>query len=379
MLQYLALTVGACVALWGCASEPSSEQAGSRLEHVLRSQGVVRLDVRRALTVRGDGTDGRPVFQRVVDATRLEGGGIVVADQFWPGLLLFDRNGKFVGAVGHRGAGPGEFEYPDALARCASDSIYVWDARLQRMSVFDSSGRLAREFQILPPPHLLQCIAGGPLAVLDKPRFIDKMDPKGRSLRRYVGTLWLADLEGKRQRTIGEFDLGENRPLGRLTHFALARDRLYVGTAESSFVDVYGFDGRRLDVVALGVPRREPTDRDYERAVDLMLEGFPERDYREQMKRQLLEIPKPDQLPWYGNLFADPEGALWVVVSAPADPQAVLLGVGRDGQPRGYVVLPEATKVLEIGLRWLVALETVETREQQLVVYEVSGAPDAAP
>jgi len=172
-------------------------------------------------------------------------------------------------------------------------------------------------------------------------------------------------------RMIGEFDVGENRPLGRLTSIAIAKERVYVGTAESTTVDVYAFDGRRLSAIDIAVARREATARHYERAVDRMLEAFTDGGYREQMKRELLKIPRPDILPPYSDIVADVEGTLWAVISAPGDTVTQLRVIGADGHVRGDVTFPSGTRVLEVGPDYVLALEVTDVGEERIVLYEI--------
>jgi hypothetical protein len=213
--------------------------------------------------------------------------------------------------------------------------------------------------------------------VLNQPRIIEPMAPDGRALRRYVGRLWLATAEGHVAQVIGDFDLGENRPMGRLTSVALARDRIYVGTAESSVVDVYGLQGHGLAHVRVGHTPRRPTARDYERAIDRMVEGFTDRAFREQARAQLLRIPPPERLPPYGEIFSDAGGTLWIVTSAPADSLTRLRVMSPGGDPRGDVTLPADSKVLEVESDYVLTLQSGASGEQRIVLYGVRRAAPA--
>ncbi|GIW52738.1 MAG: hypothetical protein KatS3mg081_2093 [Gemmatimonadales bacterium] len=359
-LIYLTLLL-LIVNAWACREEPRSGGADSSLESYLEGRGAPRLEVTRVLELAAGGP-GDPEILKVADATRLANGAFVVADEFKPGLLFFDSLGRFVRAVGRQGRGPGEFEHIAGLVRCSRDSVFVWDNGVQRIAVFDSTGAAVREFAIRGSPYIVACSPSGVLAVLEQPRIIERMDPEGRSLRRYTGELWLGDATGRRALSVGTFDLGENRPLGRLTHLAVARDRIYVGTAESLVVQAYGMDGSNQSEIEILAPMRRPSDADYERAIELLVEGFTERDYREQMKQELLKIPKPEWLPFYREIFSDPDGFLWVVVSGPGEPVTILEGFTRAGEIGGYVVLPARSRVLEVGVDYFLVLESREEK-----------------
>lgn len=356
----------ACLVLWGCGTERYPER-GEASPGCPAGAPIKALPV---LSVTGESGNRHPRFLSAGSATRFPNGTIVVADKLQHSILFIDPDGDVVRAVGRQGSGPGEFQSPGWVRRCSEDSVHVWDSRLARMTVIDSSGNVVREFRLPHPPYRLSCAPGHPLAVLDRPRIIERMDPQGRNLRRYFGTLWLADAEGKEVRVIGEIDAGENRPLGRLTHIAVAAGRVYVGTAESAFVNVHQVNGKPLPAIDVRVPRREPTEADYQEAVDQMVAGFTDPGYREQMREDMLRMPQPDQLPVYGEILSDPRGSLWIVISAPADSVTVLRVIGPDGGVLGDVSLPRDARVLEVGEDYLLTLEHSELGEQRLVVYE---------
>lgn len=131
-------------------------------------------------------------FGRVMDAALDGAGRILVADDQSHHVVVFDRTGRYVGTVGRRGRGPGEFESPWRVATDAADSIFVWDVAQARISVFGSDLRFARSFSV--PPHW----------VVSSIRFL----PDGRLLlaafgRNEQGTLHILGRAGDLQRTFG--------------------------------------------------------------------------------------------------------------------------------------------------------------------------------
>lgn len=87
---------------------------------------------------------------RVMDVAFDNAGRIIVADDSTKRIVIFDSSGHFVRAGGRQGRNLGEFENPWIVASDASDSIFVWDISLSRITVFDSNLRPAREFPVLP-------------------------------------------------------------------------------------------------------------------------------------------------------------------------------------------------------------------------------------
>lgn len=59
-------------------------------------------------------------------------------------VLMFDRAGRFVRQLGHKGGGPGELEVPVGLTLMADGSVAVLDLAHQNISLFGADGRFRR-------------------------------------------------------------------------------------------------------------------------------------------------------------------------------------------------------------------------------------------
>jgi hypothetical protein len=162
---------------------------------------------------------------------------------------------------------------------------------------------------------------------------------------------------------------GQNRPLGRLTDIAASNDRIYVGTADSAFVDVYDLTGRRLNSLAVGVGVRKATKTNYEHAIDGMVGVMPTREMRESGRQQMLRIPPPEYLPAYSTVHTDPSGTLWVNVSAPGDPKTVLRAIRSDGRLLGEVNIPRGLRVFEVGMDYVLGRYQDTDGEQHVTAY----------
>lgn len=77
---------------------------------------------------------------RVRTALFLSGGGVAVANAGNGELLLFRSDGELRARAGGEGGGPGEFAQLTSLSVGPADSLFAYDARHRRISVFDSSG-----------------------------------------------------------------------------------------------------------------------------------------------------------------------------------------------------------------------------------------------
>jgi hypothetical protein len=130
------------------ASVGSAQQAPVRLSVPRTAQ--VSLELNEILRI--GSSEGRDdSFGRIMSATFDSGGRIIVADDFNTRISVFSPAGRLIGAFGRRGSGPGEFQQPWFVAAGPGDSIYVWDAALARIQVFDREFRYGRVFRI--PPH----------------------------------------------------------------------------------------------------------------------------------------------------------------------------------------------------------------------------------
>lgn len=92
------------------------------------------------------GTLSQPLFS--VSDPLLVHGRLYVTDFIGHKVLEFDRQGRMVRAVGHRGTGPGEFQMPYGLAVDKAGQIYVNDRGNARVQVFDASLRHAATYKV---------------------------------------------------------------------------------------------------------------------------------------------------------------------------------------------------------------------------------------
>ncbi len=80
-------------------------------------------------------------LQRPVGLT-LVGERLWVVDSARHCLASFDQQGHFVSEFGHRGTGPGEFNFPTHVAADSEGTLYVTDSMNYRVQMFDSGGAL---------------------------------------------------------------------------------------------------------------------------------------------------------------------------------------------------------------------------------------------
>jgi hypothetical protein len=120
------------------------------------SAGIALIEYPATFTAAGGrhwSTDPDPLFSigetapelfRVRSALFQLDGGVVVANGGASELLLFDSGGHLRARAGSQGGGPGEFHQLGALSIGPGDSLYAYDERQRRLSVFDRDGAFAR-------------------------------------------------------------------------------------------------------------------------------------------------------------------------------------------------------------------------------------------
>jgi hypothetical protein len=100
--------------------------------------------------------DAEPVFS-YGDSAELYGvrtavfqsdGDVVIANGGNHQLLFVDRSGRVRAQVGRAGGGPGEFQQLTSVSVGPGDSVYAYDGRERRLSVFDPAGRFVRAFAL---------------------------------------------------------------------------------------------------------------------------------------------------------------------------------------------------------------------------------------
>ena len=111
---------------------------------------VTDANLRRVVRLDRDGKPlgafGERVLRRPTGIARDPARGLVfVADTHAHDIKVFDDDGRLVDTVGHRGDGPGEFNFPTHLSY-ARGRLYVTDNLNARIQVLTASGEVALRF-----------------------------------------------------------------------------------------------------------------------------------------------------------------------------------------------------------------------------------------
>lgn len=186
----------------------------------------------------GDGTGNDPLLAAVFSATKTTQG-FVVGESQSATLLFLDAKGKLLRTVGRQGQGPGEFVGGIFINQCAGDSLFAWDSRTNRVSVFTASGSFVR--QIPAFATRVTCSRAGVIAMLLPPAA--PVPGRGGGM---MSSVKLLNLTGDSVGGVAQVPWGENRLFGASTSIALRGGELYVGTGREPAIDVYDRGGRLL-------------------------------------------------------------------------------------------------------------------------------------
>lgn len=305
--------------------------------------------------------DAPYLLSRVVGATRLPDGQVVVADGGSSQLRFFDSAGVFRQAVGRKGTGPGEFEYLRALERCGADSLFAFNINWQT-KVFTSAGTLGREMAVREPgatrvPYALACSRVGLLAISgwgDRPA----APPIG--FHRAMSRVWVLDGDGRERANLGSHlaseRIGNERgsgphPFGRHTSIAVGADAIYLGDGAQFEVRRYTPDGK-LERIQRAPPEDltiSPAMVDAYRSAQL---GQTPDQRRPALERSLAEMPMPEGRPAFTRLRVDSEGNLWAArfrVAGGPEARERWAVFSDDGSFLGHVEMPPSFALLEIG------------------------------
>lgn len=282
-------------------------------------------------------------------ATLLPDRRVAVADQFASHIAVFDTSGTLVQTIGRKGFGPGEFQAPIWTSTCARDSLYVWDGFQGRMSVFDLRGTHRRSFVIAYSVNRIACSADR-LFVVTPPSGPNIRRRPGEKRRVRWGELVAVDFNGDIKKSFGNVSLPLSEPLGPYTTIAASSKFVFVGTADSPFVDVYSHSGKARKVVALGLKPRRATQELKDQEMVRLLANLGDERTRQENRERYNQFPLPEFMPAYSKIVADAYGHIWAILSGRGEGPTILRRVDIDQSEPTDIQLQYAVNIFEIGI-----------------------------
>jgi hypothetical protein len=133
-------------------------------------------------------------FSRPTDVAWDASGNIFVSDGYGNSRVVkYDKNGRYITAVGSRGNKPGELNLPHTIATDAQGNVYVGDRSNRRIQVFDNDLKFKAIYDNVGAPWSL-CITPGPHQYLYSSN--SNPDNNNSQIAAVTGEIYKMELDG---------------------------------------------------------------------------------------------------------------------------------------------------------------------------------------
>ncbi|MEP6590251.1 MAG: hypothetical protein ABJC19_03620 [Gemmatimonadota bacterium] len=291
-----------------------------------------RLDTTPQLSI-GEATGANPILLVEVNGVRLlSDGRVAVVSGGEQAVLYFDAAGKLLHRSGRPGEGPGEFR-SITLVGNVGDSLLLWDGQLDRATLLDPDGKVARTFTLArsdtvggPRFGFAPAATFGNGALLVAGRAGAATGDRNE-LRRDTIPLALADSRGRIGRVMVQVPGTEaivvttpryvtrfDRPFGRRTSIATRGTETLVNSGDLDGVTLYDTAGATHAVYRIDRARRAIPAAEIDalgRKQGEQLTQLPP-DLAGPLRKVMLEVGVPATLPTAYQLVVDADGAVWL-------------------------------------------------------------------
>ncbi len=349
---------------------------------------VPRLD--SAGRIRVGSVDGDPTRQlfRVTGAARLSSGRIVITNAGTNEVRWHDAAGNWERSTGGAGDGPGEYRGMRTLLAVSGDSVLVEDGLRARMTLYDGTGELRREWAITPlgpfvtPPPIGRLADGRFAAMTERS---SSTGPGHSDLEAVVVRYDSGDLLD----TVVRFRGSESYvvpcggppnpavcnvgvPYGRKALAATLGEHVVTGTGERYELHVYTLTG-----ALTAIYRRDTADIALDAArlthyVDSLAGLQRTDDRRAQIREWLAGAPVPRAMPAFTQMVVEDGERLWLArpttIGSATRPWDVLAA---DGTFLGTVRLPAGLRVMSIAHGHLVGVSRDEDDVEYVDVFRL--------
>jgi hypothetical protein len=296
---------------------------------------------------------------------------IAVVDRRIEAVTFVDPKGVVTGQSGRAGEGPGEFRFIRGIGQCAPDTLFVWDHSSGRMNILGPDGAFLSAYRPQGDPVDRYCASSRQFLVWTK--YVNMGNPSADSPPlRAVAVLLSAG--GDSLGSLGEIQAGQDWPLGAITQLAVSGTGIYMGTADTAVVSLYGRSGERLRSVDVGETRRATTAAEYDAALTSLISTVPGTAEQTASMREFMlkRFPMPKYLPAYRAIFTNGNGVLFVVTSPLGDNITELQAFDGVGASLGKIRIPADLEIFEIGTDYLLGMSVDAEGEQRLIVYSLT-------
>ena len=404
----LSLAVASCADAQRTASPPTvSDSAGIRIvSNAWPTNAAATLASSPTVEI-GGGTEPASDLSGVVTAVRLGDGRVAIAEQSTASIRLFDTRGRFVRAIGRKGGGPGEFSAITHLGLLKGDSLAVYDGLRGTLSVFDTTGKLARTSRLVTGMGGLQLkgLLGDGAMILTRgynPRFSRTSRLERDSISYVTATPGAEALDtivtvpGSEVYLFAGADFSSRNPLpfGKVSLIGVLSDRLAIAAGDRWEVEIRARDGSLRELhrvrhepapVSKGdIARYKQATMDRMRNVRVTAAGGgggpPGGDWVARQERMLETVPYPATHAPYDSLLVGPGGELWVrSAGRPGDDPRIWIVLASSGAALGTVSVPARMRLLEVGRDFVIAVRRDEDDVEHVGVYplrrQAAGGP----
>jgi hypothetical protein len=197
-------------------------------------------------------------------------------------------------------------------------------------------------------------------------------------------TLVMVDGQGNLRDTIGDF-LGDERirlarsdgPLifGRKLVAAIGEERIYVGQADSFYIEAFDFRRKQLGDLRRSSVVQKVTKVEIEAYMEEHLATVLDPAARESQRRGLETYDFPEVFPAYSSIDIDPLGYIWVrSYYAPSSPQDRWSVFTPGGQFVQEIAMPVNVELLHVGLDRVLARRTTPLGAHEVQVFRLLRA-----
>ena len=276
-------------------------------------------------------------FDRVSQAVRLSDGRIVVADGTLSSRLsVLDVDGSPIATIGRNGEGPGEFTWLTSLQALPGDTLAVFDASQQRLTIFTFAGPSGRTAAFAAAGGLRlglvtrltdgswigksldEPIRGPTYQILRDTVSVGTLDPPLRDFRPFVALPSLMSTTTPIGNTVG-WGMPAFSPL---VLQAVWGNCVFLTTGEDAQIRVYSGSGKLLSTIEAPGEPRPVSSVHVEAWLDFRLASAPEGEAAA-LRRVLESAARPEVLPFHSQMVVDQWGYIWL------QPYAPPMGTGR--------------------------------------------------
>lgn len=302
-------------------------------------------------------------------------------------VVYFTRDGALERRIGARGDGAGEFQRP-RLIGARADSLWIWDAELQRVTVVTPTGEVARTVTVPPGYSASGVLSDGSLLLVSS-RVVPV--PDGIGLQRDSLLFHATDEGGQPTAAVlvtvpgdemvvartAEFQTAFPRPFGARTTVAANGDWLQVAVGDSEDLIRIEREGARREVWRIERARRAVPFE------DLQSHGLRRRAQVAQLPPQvankvadaIVAAGVPNALPVHDQQIVDASGHTWLredVGPERRDSVAQRWDIlAKDGHWLGQVTTPGGVTVWQVGKERVVGVRRDPYGVEEVHIYRL--------